>query len=281
MKKPFFALSALLVGMFSQSAMAALDAKTEAALDAAISGEHREEKDKARDQYRKPKAVLDFLGLRHDMTVVEIWPGGGWYADILAPTLKENGKYYAAQYDANGPYAYQRRGLGAFLTKLGKKPDLFRDVEVTTLDLPYSLSIAPKNSADMVLTFRNVHNLVNPIYGSGKYNTVAFQSMFDALKPGGILGVVDHEWDDAEDEDPKSENGYISRERTINLAKEAGFELVDSSEILHNPKDTKNYKYGVWTLPPVLALKDEDREKYLAIGESDRFLLKFKKPEQK
>lgn len=279
MKKSLFAITAL--AMLSAPVMAELDSTTASALDAAINGAHRADKDKARDKYRKPKEVLDFLGFRSDMTVVEVWPGGGWYADILAPALKDNGQYYAAQYSANGPYGYQRRGLGAFLTKIGKNHQLFRQVKVTTLDLPYSLSIAPKHSADMVLTFRNVHNLVNPIYGSGKYNTVAFQAMYDALKPGGILGIVDHEWDDAANEDPKSENGYISRERTINLAKDAGFDLIDSSDILHNPKDTKNYKYGVWTLPPSLALGDEDREKYLAIGESDRFILKFKKPEAK
>ncbi len=281
MKKALFLFPILAITMASSSALAAFDKKTEAALDQAIQGEHREDIDKSRDQYRKPKEVLDFMGFRSDMTVVEIWPGAGWYADILAPALKDDGQYYAAQYNMNGPYGYQRRGLGAFLTKMGKNPKLFRDVVVTEFDLPYALEVGPKASADMVLTFRNVHNLVMPIYGSGKYAELSFQAIYDALKPGGVLGVVDHQWDDVATEDPLSENGYISKERTIKLAESAGFKLVDSSEILRNPKDVKEYKYGVWTLPPVLALKEEDKEKYQAIGESDRFLLKFEKPVKK
>lgn len=268
----------LLLSSLAVTANAELDSQTQVALKAAIDGAHRSDKNKARDVYRKPMQVLDFLGFRSDMKVVEIWPGGGWYTDILAPALKDKGQLVAAQFDLNGPYGYQRRGLGAFFTKLGSNPKLFRQVEVTQFALPYQLQLTEAGSADMVLTFRNVHNWVMPLYGEGDYAHLAFKASFDALKPGGILGVVDHKWDDASTEDPKSENGYISVARTVELAKSAGFELVAESHILANPKDTKDYDRGVWSLPPVLAFGEQDQQKYLEIGESDRFLLKFVKP---
>lgn len=268
----------LLLSSLAVTANAELDSQTQVALKAAIDGAHRSDKNKARDVYRKPMQVLDFLGFRSDMKVVEIWPGGGWYTDILAPALKDKGQLVAAQFDLNGPYGYQRRGLGAFFTKLGNNPKLFRQVEVTQFALPYQLQLTEAGSADMVLTFRNVHNWVMPLYGEGDYAHLAFKASFDALKPGGILGVVDHKWDDASTEDPKSENGYISVARTVELAKSAGFELVAESHILANPKDTKDYDRGVWSLPPVLAFGEQDQQKYLEIGESDRFLLKFVKP---
>ncbi|MGD9342155.1 MAG: methyltransferase, partial [Chromatiales bacterium] len=222
--------------------------------------------------------VLDFLGFSSDMTVVEIWPGGGWYSKILAPALSERGEFYAAQYSVNPAFGYQRRYFGAFLTMLGETPDLYRDVKVTHLSLPYQLEIAPAGSADLVVTFRNVHNWVGRGYASGRYAGVAFTAMYDALKPGGVLGIVDHRWPDPDTEDPDHGNGYISKELTISLAEAAGFKLVGESDILSNPKDTHDHPRGVWTLPPTLALGDEDRDKYIAIGESDRFLLKFEKP---
>ena len=267
-------------GLASAPAMADMNAETRALVETAIAGDHRSDANKARDPYRKPLETLEFLGLDAGMTVIEIWPGAGWYSEILAPVLKDDGLFYAAQYNPNGPYGYQRRGLGAFLSKLGGNPDMYRDVVITEFDLPYALEIAPRGSADMILTFRNVHNLVMEIYDSGAHARLAFQAMYDALKPGGVLGIVDHEWDDPETEDPLSENGYISKARTVALAESAGFELAEDSDLLKNPKDTKNYPAGVWSLPPSLALGDEDRERYIAIGESDRFLLKFVKPAQ-
>ena len=262
----------------SQLVSAEMNDATRSLVEAAIAGDHRSDDNKARDKYRKPLETLDFLGLDAGMTVVEIWPGGGWYSEILAPVLQTDGRFYAAQFDINGPFGYQRRGLGAFLTKAGAAPDLYRDMVITEFEMPYKIDIAPQGSVDMILTFRNVHNLVMEYNGGGKYADLAFQVMFDTLKPGGILGVVDHEWDDVDNEDPNSENGYISRARTIAMAEKAGFELAAESEILHNPKDSKDYPAGVWTLPPSYARGDEDREKYAAIGESDRFLLKFVKP---
>jgi predicted methyltransferase len=257
---------------------AAFDAATAAALDAAIGGQHRSAENRARDAYRHPKETLEFFGFRSDMTVVEIWPGGGWYTEILAPALQGTGRLYAAQYSPNPRYAYQRRYYSEFLGILGAHPDQFRDVIVTTLDVPYELRIAPPGSADLVLTFRNAHNWVNPGYGGELTGTLTFRAMYDALKPGGILGVVDHRWPDPATEDPNAESGYVSEERVIALAKAAGFELEARSDINRNDKDGHVYPEGVWTLPPSLALGEQEREKYLAIGESDRMTLRFVKP---
>ena len=211
------------------------------------------------------------------MTVVEIWPGGGWYTEILAPALKESGKFYAAHYSVNPSHGYQRRYFGAFLTKLGGDSKLYSNVEITALDFPYQLDIAPPGTADMVLTFRNAHNWVNPGYGAFAA-PLAFKVFFDALKPGGVLGVVDHRWPDAANEDPKAENGYVSEERIIKLAEAAGFKLAARSDLNRNEKDNHEHPQGVWTLPPTLAMGDDAREKYVAIGESDRMTLKFVKP---
>jgi predicted methyltransferase len=254
-----------------------LDATTSSALDDAMSGEHRSAENKARDKYRRPKETLAFFGFRSDMTVVEIWPGGGWYTEILAPALKENGKLYAVQYGVNPQYSYQRRYFGAFLTKAGESPDVFRDVIVTAMDFPYQLNIAPSGAADLVVTFRNAHNWVSSGYHKASAQ-LAFQAMFDVLKPGGVLGIVDHRWPDAENEDPHAEDGYISEERLIVFAEEAGFEFAGRSDVNRNSKDTHDHPEGVWTLPPSFALDEQDREKYLGIGESDRLTIKFVKP---
>lgn len=251
----------------------ALDADTAKALDAAIAGTHRSAENRARDRWRHPKETLAFFGFRSDMTVVEMLPGGGWYTEILAPALKEKGQLYAAHYDMNAS-SYQRRSLGGFLTKIGAAPEIYGNVVVTTLQLPDRLEVAPPGSADLVVTFRNVHNW----FAGGEDDLrLGFQAMYDALKPGGILGVTDHRWPDPATEDPST--GYISEAHTIAVAEGAGFELVARSDINRNPKDTHDHPEGVWTLPPTLQLGETDREKYLAIGESDRFTLKFRKPE--
>jgi predicted methyltransferase len=255
-----------------------LDAEATAALDAAIGGSHRSAENTARDKYRHPKETLAFFGFRPDMTVVEMLPGGGWYTEILAPALKEKGKLYAAHYSANAG-DYQQRSLGGFLTKIGSAPEIYGDITVTVLDLPGEAELAPPGSADLVVTFRNVHNWFED-EAIPNAAELGFQAMFAALKPGGVLGVVDHRWPDPETEDPKAANGYISAERTIEYAEAAGFEYVASSDINRNPADTHDHPEGVWTLPPSLELGDKDREKYLKIGESDRFTLKFIRPEQ-
>ena len=266
-----------LVPRIADAAEHQLDPTSSAALDNAINGEHRSAENRARDKFRRPKETLAFFGFRSDMTVVEIWPGGGWYTEILAPALKESGKLYAAHFSVNPPYSYQRRYYGAFLTKAGSTPDVYRDMIITALDFPYELEIAPPGSADLVVTFRNAHNWVGSGYPKASAR-LAFQAMFDALKPGGVLGIVDHRWPDADSEDPVSENGYVSEERLIALAEEAGFEFSGRSDLNRNPKDTHDHSEGVWTLLPTLALGEKDQEKYLAIGESDRLTIKFVKP---
>ena len=269
-------LAALSVAL-SLDAIAQTDAATSAALDAALAAPHRSERNKARDQFRHPKETLTFFGLRRDMTVVEIWPGGGWYTEVLAPVLKGKGKLYEAQYGANAPFDYQRQEIAALQDKAKKNPGVFGEVQFTALWPPNELTIAPAGTADLVLTFRNVHNWLAPQYKQDPAKM--FGAFFTALKPGGILGVVDHRWPDAKTEDPKAANGYVSEERVISLAKAAGFELVGRSDVNRNPKDTHDHKNGVWTLPPDLSVPaGEDKQKYLDIGESDRLTLKFRKP---
>ena len=247
-----------------------------AALQAAIASTHRPDADKARDQYRHPQETLTWFGIKDNLTVVEIWPGGGWYTDILAPFLKERGTYYAAGLDPESEAEFARNGARRFKEKLAAKPDLFNQVKVTILAPPAKTDIAPEGSADLVLTFRNVHNWM----ANGQAEAV-FAAMYRALKPGGILGVVEHRGNPAVPQDPKAASGYVNEDYVVKLAEGAGFQLTGRSEINANPKDTKDYPQGVWTLPPVLRLKDVDREKYLAIGESDRMTLKFVKPAAK
>jgi predicted methyltransferase len=254
-----------------------LDAETSAALDAAIAGGHRSAANKARDRYRHPKETLEFFGLRRDMTVIEIWPGGGWYTDILAPVLKSRGKLYAAQYSANTSFGYQRQEMDALRAKVARAPDVYGEIMLTELGFPDELDIAPRESADLIVTFRNVHNWFDPNYGRDA-NRLAFVAMFDALKPGGTLGIVDHRWSDPKTEDREAANGYLSEERTIEYAEAAGFAFAGRSDVNRNPRDMHDHPNGVWTLPPDLSLGERDRQKYLEIGESDRFTLKFVKP---
>jgi predicted methyltransferase len=250
-----------------------------AAIDAALTGEHRSAASKARDRYRHPKETLEFFGLRPEMTVVEIWPGGGWYTEVLAPVVRERGKLYAALYGATPPFPYQGREMESFRAKLASAPAIYDRVTITALAFPDELEIAPPASVDLVVTFRNVHNWFQEGYGPPNAAELAFKAIFTALKPAGVLGVVDHRWPDPSTEDPRARNGYVSEQRVIELAEAAGFELAGRSDVNRNPLDTHDHPEGVWTLPPDLALGERDRDKYLAIGESDRFTLKFVKPD--
>jgi predicted methyltransferase len=271
------AVLAALTLSFSLEAVAQTDAATSSALDAALAGSHRSDRNKARDRYRHPKETLTFFGLRRDMTVVEIWPGGGWYTEVLAPVLKGKGKLYVAQYGSNAPADYMRQEMATLQDKAKKHPEVFGELQYTALWAPGELTIAPAGTADLIVTFRNVHNWLSPGYKQDPAKL--FGAFFTALKPGGILGVTDHRWPDPKTEDPKAANGYVSEERVIALAKAAGFELAGRSDINRNPKDTHDHKNGVWTLPPDLSVPaGEDRQKYVDIGESDRLTLKFRKP---
>lgn len=271
--------TAILMPLSSCAQDDGLDDQTAAALEAALNGSHRSEENRARDQYRRPEETLAFFGFRSDATVVEFSPGGGWYTEVLAPALRDSGKLYAPHYDVNSG-DYQRGSLGGFLQKLGAMPEIYDQVIVTTISDPSGEPIAPPGSADLVLTFRNVHNWLEPEAGGDTGAIARFSEMFQALKPGGVLGVVEHRWPDAATEDPAAANGYVSEERVMALAAAAGFEFVARSEHNYNPKDTHDHPNGVWSLPPSLDEVDEaDREKYLQIGESDRMTLKFRKPD--
>lgn len=245
-------------------------------LRAAIDGAHRSAEDKARDRWRHPQETLEFFGVAPSMTVVEIWPGAGWYTAILAPYVKAGGgTYYAALVDP----ARSERAAAAVEQFRSKFADveLYGDVRITHLGAG---AIAPDGSADVVLTFRNVHNWL-----ASDSAAAHFRAFYAALKPGGVLGVVEHRAD--EDADEKSgATGYVKESTVKALAEAAGFEFVAASEINANAADTKDHPFGVWTLPPVRrsaaspGLEDPafDRAKYDAIGESDRMTLKFVKP---
>ncbi len=239
-----------------------------------LNGKHRSQDNKNRDQYRHPQETLDFFDIKPDMAVVEIWPGKGWYTEILAPYLRDQGKLYAAHFSPDNRDAYFRDNLQAYLDKLHKRPDLYDKVEVTALQPPKYVQIAPDNSVDRIVTFRNVHNWMQKNQASS-----VFSAMYKALKPGGILGIVEHRGASLKPQDPRATSGYVSENYIIELARNAGFEFLAKSEINANLKDTKNYPDGVWSLPPVLKLKNVDRAKYMAIGESDRMTIKFIKPQ--
>jgi len=264
----------LMLGFFTLASLVARAEEPQAQddrLKEIVAGDHRSEESKARDQYRHPLETLTFFGIRPDMTVVEIYPGRGWYTEILAPYLKDSGTLYAAEHPGDPSYEAVQRSLEAFEQKVKDSPELYGEVKRTKLTKDGD--IAPPGSADLVVTFRNVHSWM----GSATENE-AFAAMFKALKPGGVLGVVQHRGDPNVAQDPKAGLGYVNEGYVIELAKKAGFELAEKSEINANPKDMKDYPDGVWTLPPSLRLGDKDREKYLAIGESDRMTLHFVKP---
>lgn len=245
-----------------------------ATIDRVIAGEHRSAANRARDVHRHPRETLLFFGLRPDMTVVEIWPGAGWYTEILAPVLRERGRYYAAHFhvDDKSP-----RYMGTARANYGKllagRPDLYDRVIVTAFNVPAQPLPAPAGSADLVLTFRNVHN-----WAAAKNDAAMFEAFFNALKPGGVLGVVEHRAKPGSTLEEQIKSGYMAEEYVIALAEKAGFRLAARSEINANPRDTRDHPRGVWTLPPTYRLGDQDREKYAAIGESDRMTLKFVKP---
>ena len=251
-----------------------------------LAGDHRTEAERARDQYRNPAETLLFFGVEPDMTVVEVWPGGGWYTQVIAPYLKAGGgTYYAASFDPESDNERVQAGLAAFRETYVSKPDIYGEITLTALD---GETIAPDGSADAVLTFRNAHNWI----GRGTADDY-FAKFFRALKPGGVLGVVDHRADGAPTGEDGSDfvyedgsRGYVLEADIVAIAVSAGFELAGRSEINANPKDTKNHPFGVWTLPPTRrssAVRGEedpdfDRSAYDAIGESDRMTLKFVKP---
>jgi len=234
-----------------------------------LAAPHRSERNVARDPYRHPAGTLAFLGVREDSVVVEILPGsGGYYMEILAPWLKEKGRYVAANRDerAVSPYKEDHQKL---LERLKAEPALYGAVVVTKFNADLH-EIAPPGSADFVLTFRNLHNWIERGEAEG-----ALRAFHRALKPGGVLGVVDHRGRMDLSQEAQRKSGYVREDYAVALIERAGFRLAGRSEVNANPRDTKDHPEGVWTLPPTYRLRDRDRAKYAAIGESDRFTLKF------
>ncbi|MFW5447977.1 MAG: class I SAM-dependent methyltransferase [Methylophagaceae bacterium] len=242
----------------------------------AVIAEHRSENNKARDIYRNPGKTLAFFGIQSDMSVVEIWPGKGWYTEIIEPLIKSgNGQFIAAGFPQNAGPEWRQNMQKEYQQWLELSPEQYDQVKVVELGPPSYWQIAPNNSVDAILTFRNVHNWLK-----GGYESEMFTAFYTALKPGGILGVTDHRALSGTDLETMKTSGYLTEKLVIELAKKAGFVLEAVSEINANSLDNTQHPKGVWTLPPTLRLGDEDREKYLTIGESDRMTLRFRKPEK-
>lgn len=240
-----------------------------------MNGEHRSEANIARNQYRHPVETLTFFGIEDGMTVMEIWPGGGWYTEVLAPAMRNHGKLVIATWDpaVEGQAEYRYSLPEKMKETFAKYPDVYDQVETVYYSPPESASLGEAESVDMVLTFRNTHGWINAGQAQDIYSEFA-----RVLKPGGVLGVVQHRAKAGTDPVVTAKTGYVSEEAIKAFAANAGLVFEESSEVNANPKDTTDHAKGVWTLPPSLSLGDEDKEKYLAIGESDRMTLRFRKP---
>jgi predicted methyltransferase len=242
-------------------------------LEQLIVADHRSDTNIARNAFRHPLQTLEFFGLRPDLTVIEILPSTGWYTEIVAPYLRDNGKYYAAHFSPNASASYMAPNLRNFEAKITAAPELYGKITVRHLNPPHEVAIAPPASADLAMTFRNVHNW---IMAGQEYEY--FATFYAALKPGGILGVVEHRARPDAGMDVMRTSGYVTEAYVIEVAAAAGFELVASSEINANANDPTGHPEGVWTLAPNYRLGDIDRARYTAMGESDRMTLKFIKP---
>ena len=245
---------------------------TAATLTAILAADYRPEESRARDSYRHPKETLLFFGIRPEMSVLEVWPEPGWYTEVIAPLVRDKGKYYAAVIAADPESKYISQRLQKYRQKLTERADLYDRVSVVSFPADGGDAV-PRASVDMVVTFRNIHNWMGRDTAAQ-----AFATMYRALKPGGVLGVVEHRGNPAVAQDPQAKSGYVNEDYAIKLIEAQGFRLVAKSQVNANPKDTKDYEQGVWTLPPTYRLGDKDRDRYAAIGESDRFTLRFVKP---
>lgn len=233
----------------------------------------RSDVEAARDQYRHPAETLMFFQLAPDQTVVEIWPGGGWYTAILAPYLKNQGHLVAAHFPRESEVTFFRNSRLAFEQRFVKQPDVYGRIEVTELAPPKARTMARAGQADRVLTFRNVHNWMR-----NDTEQTVFDEAYRVLRPGGILGVVEHRAPDTFSRDDMVRTGYVSEAYVTQLAIQAGFIPDGHSEINANPRDTRDHPHGVWSLPPTLRGGDVDKARFLEIGESDRMTLRFRKP---
>jgi len=248
-----------------------------------LAAAHRSADNRARDRYRHPAETLAFFGWQPHMAIAEIWPAGGWYTEILAPLTRTQGTYFAAGFSMTADRtpqwrkAYQQQ----FADQLEAKPAVYDHIVMTELAIPERPTFAPPGSLDMVLTFRNVHNWVN-----GDYAEAMFAAMFRALKPGGVLGLVEHRAAPGTPRERVPEQGYMTTAHVIELATQAGFVLEEKSEINANPNDSRDHPAGVWSLPPSyrgcgsmeVTEKQACIERFRPIGESDRMTLRLRKP---
>lgn len=272
MNTRIFRLKTVTAGVLALGAcMVAAAATPDAALTAAVADPGRTATFVARDKARHPAEELAVFGIKPSMTVVELWPGGGYWTEILGAYLvKGSGTLYVA---LNAPGdAEEDQGVARWRARMAAEKARLGTIHETVLGAGHG-EIAPPGSADLVLTFRNLHNWMD-----GGFADQALAACFTALKPGGILGIEEHRGRNDKPQDPKAKDGYVRQDYTVALAKKAGFVLVGSSEINANPKDTKDWVDGVWTLPPTLSQGDRDRDRYIAIGEADNYVLKFQKP---
>ena len=241
------------------------------ALVEATTGAHRSGENIARNAYRNPIETLEFFGLKENMTVLEIWPGSrGWYTEVLAPYLRKDGVYYAANFDGSTGAAYFEKAVKKFRQKMDASPEIYDKIKLTTLMPPNKVVAAPAETVDLVVTFRNIHNWVN-----NGIEKAVLTSAYKALKKNGVLGLVAHRTKDSSVGLESAQTGYLTEDQVIAIVEEVGFRLEARSEINANPSDSANHPKGDWTLPPMLRLGEIDKEKYLAIGESDRMTLKF------
>lgn len=280
MRKSALLLLSLAVSGWASAAELPVDAR----IESAMYGSHRSEANIDRNPYRHPVGTLTFFGLEDGMTVMEIWPGGGWYTEILAPVIRGNGQYLVATWDAEIPDqpAYRYRLNKSLEEKFAADPEIYDQVVMVPFSPPQSASLGEADSIDLLLTFRNTHGWI----GGGLAEAV-FAEFARVLKPGGVLGVVQHRAADGVDPAQSAESGYVSEQAVIDLARAAGLYLEARSEVNANPADSRDHEGGVWTLPPGLALcrdieSETEREAceapYIEIGESDRMTLRFRKP---
>jgi len=260
----FTALAALSAPFALQSKIAPA---TQSAIDAAVAAPTRTPANLARDKYRHPAATLAFFGVKPSDRVVELWPAGGWYTEILAPLLTKSGTLTVAV-----PGARQQESIAK---KFSADPATYGKVKIATFPSAAGAGAVAPGSADVVLTFRNIHNWR---FGGADKAQDAFNQIYAMLKPGGVLGIEEHRLPENMDIAREESSGYMKRSSVIAFAKKAGFQFAGESAVNANPRDTHDYPKGVWTLPPNYAEKDVDRARYVAIGESDRMTLKFVKP---
>ncbi|HEY3801097.1 MAG TPA: methyltransferase domain-containing protein [Kofleriaceae bacterium] len=272
MRRMFPTAAALLMIAACHRSSAPPATKAEPAIEAALASPTRTDAERARDKFRHPAETLSFFGLKPDMHVIELVPGGGWYTAILAPYLHDKGALTITMGDPNGPPDGEGTKQAQAMQKRLASAPAFDKVTTVRWD-PKNLNLGPDGSADMVLTFRNVHNWIPDGNAAAVFAAIA-----KVLKPGGVLGVTDHRTTKDQAPDVVDKSGYVSEAQVIALAKAAGLELDGRSDVNANPKDTKDYPNGVWSLPPTYAGKDVDHAKFEAIGESDRMTLRFRKP---